>query len=62
MVKAVVQMGNFMSMVTSGKWWRIKKRYMSLSMDRGYRVKKKGELHNVVLRPRNKDEKVFPLQ
>ncbi len=55
MVKAVAQMGNFMSMVTSGKWGRIKKRYMSLLMDRGYKVKKKRELHNVVVKPRNKN-------
>jgi hypothetical protein len=55
MVRPTAQMGNFMNMVISGKWWKIKKRYMSLSMDRGYKVKKKRELHNVVVRPRNKN-------
>jgi hypothetical protein len=54
MVGAAVQMGNFMSMVNSGKWWRIKNRYLSLLMDKGYKVKKKRELDNVVAKPRNK--------
>ncbi len=54
MVGATIQMGNFMSMVNSGKWWRIKKRYLSLSMDKGYRVKKKRKLDNVIVKPRNK--------
>ncbi len=29
MVKVVAQMGNFMSMVTSGEWWKFKKRYQA---------------------------------
>jgi hypothetical protein len=29
-----------MSMVISGKWWRIRKRYWSLSLDKGDRNKK----------------------
>jgi hypothetical protein len=30
MVRAAIQVGNFMSMVTSGEWWRIKKKYMDM--------------------------------
>jgi hypothetical protein len=51
MVRAAVEMGNFVSTVTSGKWWRIKKRYLRLSMDKGYSIKKRRELDNVVVRP-----------
>jgi hypothetical protein len=40
MVRAAIQVGNFMSMVISGKWWRIKKRYLSLLLDRGDRNRK----------------------
>jgi len=32
--------GNIMSMVTSGKWWKIKTRYLSLLLDRGYNNRK----------------------
>jgi hypothetical protein len=40
MIGVAIQVGNFMSMVTSGEWWKIKKRYLSLSLDRGDRNRK----------------------
>jgi len=40
MVGAIVQMGNFMSMATSGKWWKIKNKYLNLLLDRGDRSRK----------------------
>jgi hypothetical protein len=40
MVRAAIQVGNFMSLVISGERWRIKKRYLSLSLDRGDRNRK----------------------
>ncbi len=40
MVGAVVQVGNFMSMVTSGEWWKIKNRYLNLLLNRGDRSRK----------------------
>jgi hypothetical protein len=39
MAGVVVQLGNFMSMVTSGEWWKIKNRYLNL-LDRGERSRK----------------------
>jgi hypothetical protein len=41
MIGATAQVGNFMSMVINGKWWRIKKRYLSLSLDRKNRTAKR---------------------
>jgi hypothetical protein len=41
MVRAAAQVGNFMSMVINGEWWSFKKRYLSLSLDRGDRNRKK---------------------
>jgi hypothetical protein len=39
-VRAIAQVGNFVSMVTSGEWWKIKKRYLSSSLDNGNRSRK----------------------
>jgi hypothetical protein len=39
-VRAIAQVGNFMSMVTSGKWWKIKKRYLNSSLENGNRNRK----------------------
>jgi len=49
------QVGNFISMVTNGEWWRIKKRYMSLLLDGGNRTSKDERSDNVMGRPRNKN-------
>jgi hypothetical protein len=40
MVRAFDQAGNIMSMVISGEWWKIKKRYLSFSLDMGDRNRK----------------------
>jgi hypothetical protein len=40
MVRATIQVGNLMSMVTNDEWWRIKKRYLNLLLDRGDKNKK----------------------
>jgi hypothetical protein len=40
MVRATIQVGNLMSMVTNGEWWRIKKRYLNLLLDRGDKNRK----------------------
>jgi hypothetical protein len=50
MVGAFAQVGNFMSMVISGEWWKIKKRYLSLLSDRGDRSRKGREHERVFLR------------
>jgi hypothetical protein len=40
MIRAIAQVGNFVSMVINGKWWRIKKKYLNLSLDKKDRSKK----------------------
>jgi hypothetical protein len=54
MVGGAAHVGNFISMVTSGEWWRIKKRCMNLSLDRGNKSKKDERIDSVMGRPRNK--------
>jgi len=52
--RGATHVGNFINMVTTGEWWRIKKRYMNLSLDRGNRSKKDERIDSVMGRPRNK--------
>jgi len=40
MVGVVAQVGNFMSMVISGEWWKIKNRYLNLLLDTRDRSRK----------------------
>jgi hypothetical protein len=47
--------GGFHKLVTRGKGWKIKKRYMGLLLKKGDRSRKKGKnLKGLLLGPRNK--------
>jgi hypothetical protein len=57
MVFAIVQLGNFMSVVTRHEWWRIKKNTWAYCWKKEKGVEKGRELEKGVVGPKN--EKVM---
>jgi hypothetical protein len=55
MVLVITQVGDFINVVTRGKGWKVKKRYLALLLNKGNRSRKKGKnLKGLLLGPKNK--------
>jgi hypothetical protein len=55
MVLAITEVGDFINLVTRGKGWKVKKRYLGLLLKKRDRSRKKGKnLKGLLLGPRNK--------
>jgi hypothetical protein len=53
MVLPTIQIKNFMSVVTGGEWWGVKKSFLVMLLEKGKINKKGRDFEIVVLGPRN---------